>query len=60
MCTHMLTKKSQLENTVVWLFTQEKYEHPIGILGAGMGGLMTALDFLRQDRKHWREDMGSP
>jgi len=32
---------------------RREYEHPIGILGAGMGGLMTALDFLRHGRTNF-------
>ena len=34
-----------------WFFCcvfQGEYDHPIAILGAGMGGLMTSLDFLRR------------
>lgn len=30
---------------------RREYDHPIVILGGGMGGLMTAVDFLRQNRK---------
>ena len=34
-----------------------EYDHPIAILGAGMGGLMTSLDFLRPvgtgNRQSW-------
>lgn len=32
---------------------RREYEHPIAILGGGMGGLMTGLDFLRHKRENF-------